>query len=277
MPELPEVQRVVEQLRAGVVGTRITDVEVHRASVVHGGRSRAALLAGDTLTKVLRHGKQLAMIGKSGRCICLHLGMSGSLQYRATSESQAPHDKHDHVIWCLAGGGRLVFHDPRRFGGLWTFNRLDDLRHIRWSRLGPDALHITPRCLHHQLSQTARCLKAVLLDQAILAGLGNIYVDELLFACELHPGVRAEKLSLTMTIKLIQKMRAILKRAITSGGTTIRNYVGMDNRSGSYQYSLKAYGRANQPCYRCNHLLRITLLAGRTTVFCPQCQQWCKG
>ena len=212
MPELPEVECVRLSLERLVVGRRVEAVRVSRPGVITGRRDDAALLVGSKVSGVIRHGKQLAIVGErydsgggnsGGRCVCVHLGMSGQLcivggkQGRGTTKrrtSRVPGSSadqtlpaHTHVLWRLDGGLGLRFTDPRRFGGLWTFDDEGKLLAKRWSRLGPDARQITASQLSDGLSKTRRPLKAALLDQHLVAGLGNIYVDELLFNAKLHP------------------------------------------------------------------------------------------
>lgn len=181
-------------------------------------------------------------------------------------------DPHTHVVWQLAGGGALWFRDVRRFGGLWTFSDPAALAAGRWARLGPDALTVQPRALHRRLSRTGRAIKAALLDQNLIAGLGNIYVDELLFAAGVAPSARADALDLPAVQRLVRQMRRLLRRAIAAGGSTFRDYVDASGEAGGFQTRHRVYGRAGLPCRRCRGPLAATIVAGRTTVSCPRCQ-----
>lgn len=276
MPELPEVERVRLSLAHRLLGQRIASVTLHRPDIVTGDRSDAALLANQTVTDIRRHGKQLAILSNTGRCLCIHLGMTGSLCYHAPT-SNTPVN-HRHVIWTLDSGDRFEFRDPRRFGGIWTFNTFDTLTQHRWSTLGPDALNITltqpntTATLAHALQQTSRPIKSALLDQSIVAGLGNIYVDELLFLCRVHPLTPAHRLRPDLLPLLIHHMQALLARAIDAGGSTLRDYVDAEGHSGGFQNSHQVYGRAGSPCLTCATPLRSKALQGRTTVWCPNCQ-----
>lgn len=281
MPELPEVENVRRGLARSVLGRRIRSVEVRRADVVQGPADPGSLLSGQDLVQVARLGKQLALVGSgrqtrdtqlSGPCVCVHLGMTGSLRY-CPSKTDAEKDNHTHVIWRLAGGGSLIFRDPRRFGGLWTYPSMEELESERWSQLGQDALNITPVMLHRVLQKTRRPLKAALLDQSVVAGLGNIYVDELLFACRLSPTRPAGTCTSEQTKRMVATMRRLLNRAIRSGGSTLRDYVGADGRSGGFQTKHKVYGRGGLSCVTCQSLLMQSQVAGRTTVSCQSCQQ----
>jgi formamidopyrimidine-DNA glycosylase len=199
--------------------------------------------------------------------ICVHLGMSGQLWFCPAGTRPARPD-HIHCEWRLPGG-RLVFRDPRRFGGLWTYTSVEELTEQRWSRLGPDALTLDARTLRRRLGRTHRAIKGVLLDQSIVAGIGNIYADEILFAARLHPASRvpADRCRL-----LARSIRQVLSQAIAAGGSTIRDYMDGRGQPGSYVRQHKVYGRAGQPCRRCDTPLETRSLGQRTTVFCPGCQ-----
>ena len=277
MPELPEVERVRLSLEAALVGRRIETVTIRRADVVEPCGSKkamnAALLQGSPVGAVLRHGKQLAIVAEADdadRCVCVHLGMSGSL---IITPSAPPAASHRHITWQLDNGSQLSFRDPRRFGGIWTFPSLDALKATRWSALGPDALLVEPDCLLAALRGTKRALKAALLDQQLIAGLGNIYVDELLFEQGLHPLMPARRLKLPQVESLVTAMRALLTRAIAGGGSSLRDYVDGNGNAGAFQLQHQVYGRGGQPCLRCDSPLHSKVIAGRTTVFCPSCQR----
>lgn len=276
-----------------IVGRTISSVRVARADVIHGPSSPRALLVGDQVRSVLRKGKQLAITGHQGGVVTVHLGMSGQLCMVRTTPGNKPDPpskqrtiapagsirfselpKHTHLVWSLSNHNVMRFTDPRRFGGVWTCSDLTELERSRWAKLGPDALKITPTELWHRLQGTKRGLKAALLDQALVAGLGNIYVDELLYACQLHPMEPADRIDLQQCGSLVRKMRAMLNGAIERGGSSLRDYVDADNRRGSQQTRHRVYGRAGLPCRRsrCTQVIISKLIAGRTTAWCPQCQ-----
>ncbi|MFN3168561.1 MAG: bifunctional DNA-formamidopyrimidine glycosylase/DNA-(apurinic or apyrimidinic site) lyase [Phycisphaeraceae bacterium] len=299
MPELPEVECVRRSLKRLVVGRRIGAVRVIRSGVIRGEKTNDGLLVGDRVERVVRHGKQLAIVGRAGGCVCVHLGMSGQLcvlprpderdtkptpLQRSNTPAGSTHaaatpwpnalPAHTHVVWLLDGGLALRFTDPRRFGGLWTFAHFDALWAERWSRLGPDALTITPAGLHRRLSGTRRGLKAALLDQALVAGLGNIYVDELLFGARLHPMTPADAIDRAVATSLVGRARTLLRGAVARGGSSLRDYVDAQSRSGSQQLRHRVYGRAGLRCKRraCRGVIRSGQVAGRTTAWCPNCQ-----
>lgn len=282
MPELPEVEQVRRSLVSHVAGRRIVRVELLRADIVDFGSMkslgtramRGALLEGRVIRLLDRRGKQLAVVGDddSSPTLCIHLGMTGSLTYRQGPRPRAT-EKHTHIIWHLDDGGIVAFHDPRRFGGVWCFPDRAALMASRWRHLADDALSIDPATLHARLSRTSRSLKAALLDQTVVAGLGNIYVDELLFACGLHPRRRANRLKPEAVEHLVLAMRDLLERAIASGGSTLRNYVDADGQAGGFQFEHRVYGRGGKQCCECQALLRSQQIGGRTTVYCATCQR----
>jgi len=287
MPELPEVQTIRQTLAAQLIGCKVVSVQLRRPGIVHGPIKPADLLVGHCITSIDRHGKQLAIRTRTTpglnnqlkqSCICVHLGMTGSLRFLPGANHGVPisHDlldnRHTHVVWHLDNTNRLIFHDPRRFGGLWTFTCFDALYHARWKRLGPDALTIKPKQLYLALAKTTRPIKAALLDQRVMAGLGNIYADELLFACRISPYTVSRSISLSTAQLLVRHLRILLTRAIQAGGTTLRDYVDSNGQVGRFQKRHKVYGRCGKPCYRCGCQLDLTRIIGRSTVYCRSCQ-----
>ena len=276
MPELPEVECIRRGLHERLLTDAIVDVRVHRASVIHPqafGRAAiepAELLAGSRVVQLERHGKQLALIGACGRVVCIRLGMSGQLLLRANHEP-GPTD-HVHVEWLLRSSQRLLFRDPRRFGGLWLYPEREALERQAWSSLGPDALTISSRSLAAMMTRTKVSIKAALLDQHRLAGVGNIYADEALFRSGIHPLRKGSDLSTDEVSILSRAIRETLRTAINAGGSTLRDYVNVYGQRGKSQDAHAVYGRADLPCLRCGQNLRSIKVTGRTTTFCPSCQ-----
>jgi formamidopyrimidine-DNA glycosylase len=206
--------------------------------------------------------------------LCIHLGMSGQLRFVPHGQTLDQAD-HVHAVWnvqCKKSSGTLIFRDPRRFGGIWAFDSIDALREHRWNALGPDALTITGELLHAQLSGRHRPIKSALLDQAVLAGVGNIYADEALFAAGIHPATKAHRIDAQRADTLAASIVEILSSAIASGGSTIRSYVDSTGQGGSFAQFHRVYGRAGQPCLQCEAVLAQSTIAQRTTVHCPKCQ-----
>lgn len=273
-----------------LIGARVTAVARYRDDVIHqatrgdggtsGDQSRIGLdrrlLRNDRIVSLHRYGKELAIEGSSGRIVAIHLGMSGQLLCPIGKREKPHRTDHIHLVWSLitADGrrGKLIFRDPRRFGGIRPFASFDDLNDQRWGRLGPDALTIQTRQLRSRLATTTRAIKAVLLDQTVLAGVGNIYADESLFSARVNPHRSARDISRDECRRLSAAIRLILRRAIAAGGTTIRDYVDGSARSGQFRASLRAYGHAGEPCRNCGVTMLKTVIAGRSTCFCPSCQ-----
>jgi len=280
MPELPEVECVRRSLLARILGRRIRSVRVIRPDIITGQASPAALLNNQHITQILRHGKQLALVSDAGRCVVVHLGMSGQLCFvdpahnRGTKASSPELPPHTHLKWHIDDGPILRFTDPRRFGGLWTYPNIEELERERWSTLGPDALEIKPNDLLNNLLSTRRGLKAALLDQHLIAGLGNIYVDELLHATGLHPSTCSRAVDNSTCSALVRRMRSLLNQAINRGGSSLRDYVDADSRRGSQQTHHRVYGRAGEICKNpgCGSTILSEVIAGRTTAWCPSCQ-----
>jgi len=277
MPELPEIESIRRTLAPHLIGRRVVSAEEGPHEHVRAFGDHRDLLAGCRLEALLRHGKQLALAGRRppGReapVVALHLGMSGSLRFRPPGERPPP-DPHVHLLWRFEGGATLALRDPRRFGGAWCFPGIDALRAHRWSRLGPDALTITPSALGDRLARSRRPLKSALLDQQRLAGLGNIYVDELLFRAGLNPQMPACGVSSTEARRLVRRMRALLEQAIRGGGSTLRDHVSATGEPGRYQDRHRVYGRGGEPCPRCRHPFRAARVAGRNTTWCEVCQK----
>lgn len=303
MPELPEVEHLRRSLEPHLLGRHVRSAALRRRDVCdsfefRGSSARrvrtspAHLLEGAAITHLLRHGKQLAIVADSGAVLVVQLGMSGRLTIADPSE---PLPKHTHATWSLeqpstdrvrgrAGSTNraplvapssprlLLFTDPRRFGGLTTYPSLELLHQHRWAALGPDALTITDTELTQRLAQTNRAIKAALLDQEILAGVGNIYADEALFEARIAPTTIARTIPAAPVSALAAAFRLVLGRAVAAGGSTLRNYVDASGQPGTAQAGHQVYGRAAQPCLRCGSPLRSGVIAQRTTVWCSQCQ-----
>ncbi len=286
MPELPEVEAQRRSLLAPVVGAAIARVEILRPDICdaadHSGflHTPAAtdLCEGATIDRIDRRGKQMAMVARDGRVMNVHLGMTGMLISLAPGQSPAKHD-HIHLRWHLVRQdkpvGILIFRDPRRFGGVWTYPSVAALMQHRWHVLGPDALEVTGAHLHERLHESERTVKAALLDQHVIAGVGNIYADESLFRAGVSPLARCDKLSAARWDTIARTIREVMTHAITAGGSTLSDgtYTDSTGKAGGFQHEHKVYGRGSQPCEICKTTLRTKLIAQRTTVWCPCCQR----
>jgi formamidopyrimidine-DNA glycosylase len=268
MPELPEVETVVVTLRPRVVGHRICDVVVHRQDVISpAGVDLVSHLRGATVTAIERRGKRIIVSLADGNRFYVHLGMTGRL---LLERPDAPLLKHTHVVLRLLDDDAEVrFIDARRFGGIWWLGRdaLPD------EKIGPEPLTLSTADLGTRLKRTSRAIKVALLDQRLVAGLGNIYVDEALHRAGIHPLTPAGQLKPEQVEALSTSIKAVLTTAIASRGSSLRNYVDADGNRGGFQLLHRVYGRAGQPCDACGKPIKRIVLSGRSTHFCPACQK----
>jgi formamidopyrimidine-DNA glycosylase len=273
VPELPEVETVVRDLRPLLSGRRFRAVRrlTRRALRKPWRAAWAGALAGAKVEALRRRGKWIVIDLDGGRHLLLHLGMTGQL---TVSDADAPVPDHTHLIFDLEGGARqLRFRDVRRFGSVTLFETGAALeRFFESSGLGPEPFGLGADYWRGRLAATDRALKAVLLDQGVVAGVGNIYADESLFEARLHPARRACDLDDRAADRLRRAVATVLDRAIARRGSSIRNYVGGSGLQGGYQNEFRAYGRTGRPCSRCSAAIACVRLAGRATHFCPQCQ-----
>jgi formamidopyrimidine-DNA glycosylase len=258
VPELPEVETVVRTVAPHLAGRRILSAEFTSRFVTPGNRAKLSEnLAGRRIETVRRRGKFILVELDQG-VLSIHLGMTGRL---LISGNRA---EHTHAVFTL-DDGLLLYNDPRQFGKIeWNPRRVE--------RLGPEPLEIALEEFRGRLRRKAR-IKPLLLNQAFLAGLGNIYADESLFAAGIHPLASAAKLSGPRAAKLHQAIREILTAAIEAGGSSISDYVDAEGRKGWFQVSHRVYGREGEPCVNCATPIRRIVVAQRSSHFCPKCQK----
>jgi len=274
MPELPEVETVAEGLRRRALGRRITSVEVrHPAVIVGSAEEFAATLEGRRLVKVSRKGKALALElsaldNSLPRFLLVRLGMTG--QFTVTP-CEAPLKPHTHVRLALEDGcEELRFRDVRRFGRLRSCTR-EELEEVLGG-LGPDAQQVTETQFLAAMRSRHGAIKSWLMNQRLVAGLGNIYADEALFQAGIHPLAQPGRVSRAKALQLYQAVRKVLERAVRLGGTTFSDYLDAEGRPGEFLRMLRVYQRTGQPCRRCRHIVRRVVVAGRSSHFCPRCQ-----
>jgi formamidopyrimidine-DNA glycosylase len=264
MPELPEVQTVVSSLTPKILGQRICSIELIRPDILHpAGIDLAEHLAGKRVEQIVRRAKRIVFTLETGNRFYIHLGMSGRLTIESPT-AEIP--KHTHLIVHFAKFD-LRFRDPRRFGGIfWLGDQPDD------DTIGPEPLSLRSTELATRLAKTTRVIKSALLDQNLIAGLGNIYVDESLFAAGIHPLMPANKLKPDQIRRLNRAIKSTLNRALRHRGSTLRDYVDAEGGSGAFQKLHRVYDRADQPCRVCKTPVSRIVIGGRSTHFCPVCQ-----
>jgi len=273
MPELPEVETVRRALALKLPGRRIEAVRGRRARMrrLLDPPALARSLAGRRLALPRRRGKYLLLDTEDGGALLIHLGMSGHLQLVSPGR---PVEPHTHLAIRLDDGRELRLTDPRRFGFAAFLPRGAEAADPSLAGLGPDALDDAIEGWLPPLLKARRApLKALLLDQRLVAGLGNIYATEALFRAGIRPSRPGNATSSTRLRRLAGSVRNVLLDALSAGGTTLRDHLSPDGTPGYFQVELDAYGRAGLPCRRCGALLHTARIAGRSTVWCPSCQR----
>lgn len=274
MPELPEVETVRRTLLP-LLGARLTSVAASGKPLRLGAKIPVPglrKLVGAQLVGLRRLGKYLLLDLDGPKGILVHLGMSGRLRVFAERE---PLPSHTHLRLGLDGGRELRYSDPRRFGQISLYDRGREREHPALAVLGPDPLDETLDGAAVLLAQARRRktpLKAFVLDQRVLAGMGNIYASEALWVCRLRPTTSAARLSARSAAALWQAIQQVLAHALTHGGTTLRDFVAADGSAGEHAEYLQVYGREAEPCPRCQSKIRRLVQQGRATYFCPTCQ-----
>jgi formamidopyrimidine-DNA glycosylase len=270
MPELPEVEYLARQLREALIGSRIMRVEVLWPRAVSGmtPEELIARLTGRRVLAVGRRAKYLVLTLDSGESLVIHRRMSGNLRLAHAAET-APYTR---VAFTLSNGRQLLFTDPRKFGRV-TVVAPEELPAL-FGRLGPEPLdaEFTPDVLAERLARSHRSIKTSLLDQSIVAGLGNIYADEALYRARIHPLRSAASLTPDEITALHAGIQGALQSGIEHGGTTFGRHRGLYDEPGSNLEHIEVYRRTGQPCLRCGSTIVRIRIAQRSAHFCPHCQ-----
>ena len=273
MPELPEVETIRTGLEPHLVSRTFDRVEISDPRLTRplDPREVAAELEGETVAAVERRGKYLVVRFETGRVLLIHLRMTGSLLH-ARREAAAD-DPYVRAVVRLDNGSDVAYRDVRRFG-TWLLLEPGELEPYLSERIGQEPLGtgLTARSLADRLSRRTAPLKAVVLDQRVFAGVGNIYADEALWWARLHPLRPANTLSDDELKALVRGIRRALRLGIARQGATLRDYRNANGESGEMQAEFRVYGRAGEPCHRCGHPIEKTRAGGRGTWFCRNCQ-----
>lgn len=276
MPELPEVETVAATLRHQLQGVEIQHVSVLWDNIIAEGSVEEfkKRLVGQSFQDFHRHGKYI-IFELNNYFLVSHLRMEGKYFY--DEEENIPHSNHNHIFFRLANGKVLVYHDVRKFGKLYLYDKsIPILERKAFKNSGIDAMDpkLDGMYLYHELEGKSKVLKAMLLDQNIIAGIGNIYADEICFLLHLYPGTYIANYSIPLCDDIIEATRIVLSKAIAEGGTTIRSYTSSLGISGRFQLYLNVHMREHQACHICQSEIVKVKVVGRGTYFCPVCQPY---
>jgi formamidopyrimidine-DNA glycosylase len=274
LPELPEVETVVADLRPHLVGATVVDCDLRFPAIVRHPEPWLfqAGVTGRRIEALTRRGKYILGHLDSGELLVVHLGMTGQLLYASPEE---PFQDHTHAVLKLDRGLELRYRDVRRFGRLLFGTEQELIAERKLPKLGPEPIDesFTAADLYRRLEGRRAPLKALLLDQAVVAGVGNIYADESCFRARVRPDRPAGTLSRPAVRRLHAALRDSLNLGIANRGTSVDDYVDAWGRKGRQQEELLVYGRGGLPCPSCGRPLALVRLAGRSTVFCRRCQR----
>jgi len=273
MPELPEVETVVRVLHKTVVGRRLRQLSLWQPKIVETDRAAFEKRTTNVDVRVSRRrGKWILLDLSNEYTVLAHLRMTGKF---AVVPATSGRERHDHLQWSLDDGTHaLRFNDQRRFGRF----RLVETPHVEpflksrgW---GPEPFEISVDEFAERLGRSRRSMKAALLDQRVVAGLGNIYADEILFAAGIHPATPTLRVGPARRLLVHAAMQDILSRAIAAQGTSLQNFVAVNQRPGSFREELCVFRRDGKPCPLCGTTVSHTRIVGRSTHYCPRCQHW---
>jgi formamidopyrimidine-DNA glycosylase len=283
MPELPEVETVRRGLEPIMAGKKILSLMLRRGGLRTPFTSGLQKIVEKQRIVTLRRRAKYILIdldGKAGDIIVLHLGMSGQMRIVAESASYKPL-KHDHVFFALEGGTGVAFNDARRFGMMFLTSRADWEEHPAFRALGPEPLSIAfgGGALFEKLKNKKVSVKVALLDQRVVAGVGNIYASEALYAAGISPFRLSSSLSEKECGLLAKSIKEVLTSAIAAGGSTLKDHRQADGELGYFQHRFRVYGKAGEPCPRCNRrgkkktFIEKEVQGGRATYWCRSCQK----
>jgi formamidopyrimidine-DNA glycosylase len=283
MPELPEVETVRRGLEPAMTGHVITLAQVNRPDLRWPFPPRMAeRLTGQPVLGLRRRSKYILADLQSGETLLIHLGMSGRMLISGMQIGAFHHDhpapaKHDHVVLDMSNGARITFNDPRRFGAMDLLTTATAPAHPLLAQIGPEPFGnaFNEPYLVERLKGRATPIKSALLDQRIVAGLGNIYVCEVLHRAGIDPRRQAGRISASRIGSLVPLIREVLSEAIEAGGSSLRDFRQADGELGYFQHNFKAYGREGETCTRpgCEGQIERIVQAGRSTFFCTNCQR----
>ncbi len=273
MPELPEVEVVLGQLKPRALGTRVQRLALHRSDIVRQGHEHISWFPGSTITDITRRGKCLIFTcqkGDDSRHLLSELGMTGLWLFQA-SLAASPQHIHASLIYSDDGDCTLHYWNPRRFGRLWLLSPSES---EKWCtrRFGPDSLTMNEQTFMGLVRSSRGRIKPWLLNQRQLAGIGNIYANEILFGARIHPNARGYRLTKATCHRLFMTLQTLLQKAINAGGSSIRDFQAPDGTRGKFQDSHQVYQKEGFPCPRGCPTPIQRLQGERSSFFCPACQ-----
>jgi formamidopyrimidine-DNA glycosylase len=265
MPELPEVETIRRELERALLGKKITEVCVHHPKVIREPTVEKFKkgLSGATVKQILRKAKLLILQLSNGKALAIHLKMTGQLIYPGGGKSAR-------VVFHFSDGTSLDFNDQRLFAELRLVDDWQQLAFVQ--NLGPEPFAINPGQFQAMLAQKKTKIKPLLMDQAFISGIGNLYAAEALFRSHIHPARTANSLSEKEKTLLFREIKATFAEAIEHKGSSVDQYVQLSGSPGGYARFHKVYDREGKPCFVCKTAIKRIALAGRGTYFCPQCQ-----
>ncbi len=273
MPELPEVETVRRGLEGVLVGAVITKVKLHRGNLrTPFTKGFEKSLAGQKITAIKRRAKYLLFYFGSDVVMIAHLGMTG--RFSVVEGGDGGLAAHDHVVFDLADGRRLIYNDPRRFGLMELCKKSEVSTHKLLKNLAPEPLgdEFTAKYLEKALSRRTTPIKPTIMDQKIVVGVGNIYANEALFMAGISPLKPANEIRKKIPL-LIKCIHNVLNDAIKAGGSTISDFAHVSGESGYFQHNFHVYGRGGKPCSKCKSKIIVIRQTGRATFYCPKCQK----
>jgi formamidopyrimidine-DNA glycosylase len=277
MPELPEVEIVMRGLEAAIKGRKIKTVQLNRTDIRKPiPQNFASILKGAHVTDLIRRGKYILVFLSNGDGFCIHLGMSGRVRIIPSGKLYAP-DTHDHVVFTMHDGTRVIYNDPRRFGMVFLIERDYWQDHPAFCTMGPEPLtnDFSGPVLRNAIKNRKGPIKNLLLDQHIVAGIGNIYAAEALFESGIHPQTPGGNITKAQAELLSQTIKSVLKKAIKAGGSSLKDYRHTDDGLGYFQHQFSVYDREREKCGMCDCNISKTggvkcvTMAGRSTYYCP--------
>ena len=277
MPELPEVETVTRALSKIIKRSKIKSVEIYRTDLRwQVPDNLKETLENDIFKEPFRRGKYILIPTKKGNILLIHLGMSGKIKIKGTISNLL---KHDHIRFIIENKNNktfsITYNDPRRFGYVDLIKDADIKRHFLLKNLGVEPLSkdLTSNYLHNIYKKKKTNIKNALLDQKIIAGIGNIYASEILHKAKIKPHRNVNSLKPKELRLIVSSTKEILRKSIEKGGTTIKDHIQPDGKLGYFKQDLAVYGKKNEKCNSCKNLIEVSIISNRSTFFCNYCQK----